>query len=113
MSLQKKISARKLRAHVGQRLVVMLEGPSKDTDLVWQARLEGMAPEIDGNVYVTEFAGVIDAAELPTPGSLATLEVTESTDYDLIGRVVEFASPSATLRSPLLARNPFPILASS
>ena len=39
----------------------MLEGPSKDTDLVWEARLEGMAPEIDGKVYITEFEGVNDA----------------------------------------------------
>src|SRR5271155_151512 len=42
MALQKKISKRKLRGKVGQRLQVMLEGPSKDTDLIWEARLEGM-----------------------------------------------------------------------
>src|SRR5271166_6085113 len=46
MSIQKKISARKLRKRVGQRVQAMLEGPSKDTDLIWEARLEGMAPEI-------------------------------------------------------------------
>jgi len=38
MSLQKTISRRKLRRRVGQRLQVMLEGPSKDTDLIWEAR---------------------------------------------------------------------------
>ena len=68
MALQKTISKRKLRSKVGQRLQVMLEGPSKDTDLIWEARLEGMAPEIDGKVYVTEFEGVNDAADLPAPG---------------------------------------------
>ena len=47
MSIQKKISARNLKKRVGQRLQVMLEGPSKDTDLVWEARLQGMAPDID------------------------------------------------------------------
>src|SRR6202035_1158919 len=36
MSIQKKISACKLRSRVGQRLQVMLEGPSRDTDLVWE-----------------------------------------------------------------------------
>src|ERR1700735_1161777 len=36
MSIQKKISARNLKKRVGQSLQVMLEGPSKDTDLVWE-----------------------------------------------------------------------------
>jgi ribosomal protein S12 methylthiotransferase len=110
MALQKTISKRKLRRNVGQRMQVMLEGPSKDTELIWEARLEGMAPEIDGKVYITEFEGVNDAANLPAPGTLATIEVTGSKDYDLIGRVVEFAAPpSAHLRPP--AANFFPILA--
>jgi len=111
MSLQKSISRRKLCRRVGERLQVMLEGPSKDTDLVWEARLEGMAPEIDGKVYVTEFAGVTDAAQLPAPGTLATLEVTEAKDYDLIGRVVEFSAASAA-RISSQPRDFFPILAS-
>jgi ribosomal protein S12 methylthiotransferase len=93
MSIQKKISARKLRKRVGQRLQVMLEGPSKDTDLIWEARHEGMAPEIDGKIYITDFVGVNDAADLPAPGTLATVEITESNDYDLIGRAIEFAAP--------------------
>ena len=93
MSIQKKISARKLRKQVGQRMEVMLEGPSKDTDLIWEARHEGMAPEIDGKIYITDFEGVNDAADLPAPGTLATVEITESNDYDLIARAIEFAAP--------------------
>ncbi|MGH9747733.1 MAG: 30S ribosomal protein S12 methylthiotransferase RimO [Candidatus Acidiferrales bacterium] len=117
MAIQKKISARKLRKRVGQRLRAMLEGPSKDTDLVWEARLEGMAPEIDGKVYITEFVGVNDAEDLPTPGTMATVEITESNDYDLIGRAVEFAAPLAALKTAAIspapaANNFFPILTS-
>jgi len=112
MSIQKKISACKLRGLVGRRLQVMIEGPSKDTDLVWEARLEGMAPDIDGKVYITEFEGVADAADLPAPGTLATIEVTSAKGYDLIGRAVEFAPPVPAMdRAPAKA-NPFPILAS-
>jgi ribosomal protein S12 methylthiotransferase len=111
MSIQKKISTRKLRRRIGEHVQVMLEGPSKETDLVWEARLEGMAPEIDGKVYVTEFEGVTDAAQLPAPGTLATLQVTEAKDYDLIGRVVEF-SREATPRNAVQPRDLFPILAS-
>jgi ribosomal protein S12 methylthiotransferase len=111
MAIQKKISARKLRARIGQRLQVMLEGPSKDTGLVWEARLEGMAPEIDGKVYITEFEGVADAADLPAPGTLATVEITEAKDYDLIARAVEFAAPLSR-QIPLAPQNYFPILSS-
>jgi ribosomal protein S12 methylthiotransferase len=119
MAIQKKISARKLSKRVGQRLTAMLEGPSKDTDLVWEARLEGMAPEIDGKIYITDFEGVNDAADLPQSGTLATVEITESNDYDLIARAVEFSTGSRDERrshraippSPA-ANNPFPILTS-
>ncbi|HXX18367.1 MAG TPA: 30S ribosomal protein S12 methylthiotransferase RimO [Candidatus Acidoferrum sp.] len=110
MSLQKSISRRKLRRRIGERVQVMLEGLSKDTDLVWEARLEGMAPEIDGKVYVTEFEGLTDAEKLPAPGTLATLEVTDAKDYDLIGRVVEFSAPPIA-RSSAQSGDLFPILA--
>ena len=112
MALQKTISRRKLRRNVGERAQVMLDGPSKDTGLVWEARLEGMAPEIDGKVYVTEFEGVTDAARLPAPGTLATLEVTQSKDYDLIGRVVELAPSPLSAKLPPPEKSLFPILAS-
>jgi ribosomal protein S12 methylthiotransferase len=110
MSIQKKISTANLRQKVGQTMRVMLDGPSKDTDLIWEARLEGMAPEIDGKVYVTEFAGVNDAAELPAPGTMATIEITEAKHYDLIGRVTEFEKPGANPRQRLPA-SPFVVLA--
>jgi ribosomal protein S12 methylthiotransferase len=112
MAIQKKISTRKLKTRVGETPQVMLEGPSKDTDLIWEARLEGMAPEIDGKVYVTEFAGVNDAAELPAPGTLATIEITEAKAYDLIGRVTEFEKPDASAKNrPGATPSPFAILA--
>jgi ribosomal protein S12 methylthiotransferase len=114
MAIQKKISRRKLRARVGQRLQAMLEGPSKENELVWEARLQGMAPEIDGKVYITEIAGVSEASELPPPGTMATVEITSARDYDLIGRVVECESlplRTRTHESTIPASTPFPILA--
>src|SRR5271168_107611 len=111
MSIQKKISACKLKQRVGQRLQVLLEGPSKDTDLIWEARLEGMAPEIDGKVYVTDFEGVNDAADLPAPGTLATVEITEAKEYDLIARVTDFEAPSLSRQVLPQTASLFPILA--
>ena len=54
MAIQQKISARKLRRFRGQRATALVEGPSKDTPLVWEARLEGMAPDIDGKLYLND-----------------------------------------------------------
>src|SRR5579862_6157861 len=94
MSLQRPISARRLRRFVGQRLPAMIEGPSRDTDLVWEGRLEGMAPEIDGKLYLTDIepptedSGEVRGRRAALPGDIATVEITESHDYDLVGRVV-------------------------
>lgn len=116
MAIQQKISRQKLRAKIGKTFTAMLEGPSADTELVWQARLEGMAPEIDGKVYVTEICGVNDVSELPAPGTMARVEIAEARDYDLIGRAVEILSPVAPVLMPRAAQNvavaqAFPILA--
>lgn len=91
MAIQQKISARKLRAKVTERLPALLEGASPETPMVWEARLEGMAREIDGKVYVTDVA--LPQARPPQPGDLVTVEITQSSDYDLVGRVVELRSP--------------------
>jgi ribosomal protein S12 methylthiotransferase len=110
MALQRKISAKNLRRRVGEKMQVMLEGPSKDTDLVWEARHQGMALDIDGKIYVTEFEGVTDASQLPPLGTMATAEITEAKDYDLIARVLEW--DSASPRAAVQASEPelFPIL---
>jgi len=112
MAIQQKISRRMLRAKVGKTFTAMLEGPSKETELVWEARLEGMAPEIDGKVYVTEIVGVTDAAQLPPPGTMARVEITEARDYDLIGRAVEIIAADAAIpHGTQILAQPFPILA--
>ena len=100
MAIQKKISRENLRAKKGVTAVALVEGPSKDNPLVWEARLEGMAPEIDGKLYLTalEVAG-----EVAEAGDVGRVELTKTDDYDLIGRVVEIlprrVSENAFLRS--------------
>src|ERR1700722_19743317 len=88
MEIQQKISSRKLRRFRGQRMTALVEGPSKDTPLVWEARLEGMAPEIDGKLYLNdiELAGSTISARA---GVVIAVEISETHEYDMVGRVVE------------------------
>jgi ribosomal protein S12 methylthiotransferase len=91
MSIQRRISAARNRALVGQELPVLIEGPSKETDMLWEARLSTQAPEIDGVTYINDFG---DSA--PKPGDIRTLRVTEAHDYDLVGELTPL--PQALFR---------------
>jgi len=82
-----------------------LEGPSKDNPLVWEARLESMAPDIDGKLYLTDIE--LPDGEVAASGDVVSVEITKTDAYDLIGRVVEIQSrkpirPTAT-REPEIA----------
>jgi ribosomal protein S12 methylthiotransferase len=99
MAIQQKISARKLRARAGEQATLLLDGPSRDTEWLWEGRLEGMAPDIDGKVYITEFPG--DAE--PRPGRLARVSISRATDYDLVARVEEFLDTSPAEPRPISA----------
>jgi ribosomal protein S12 methylthiotransferase len=95
MSIQKKISRRSNRALIGRELRVLIEGPSADSELIWQARLSTQAPEIDGVCYIS------DPGEHPLKsGEFRTLRVTEAHDYDLTGELVD--APSSKSKQDLL-----------
>jgi len=91
MAIQKKVSRENLRAKYRaakrEAFVALVEGPSKDNPLVWEARLEGMAPEIDGKLYLTDIELV--SGEVAEAGDVVRVQITKSDAYDLIGRVVE------------------------
>ncbi|HZV89549.1 MAG TPA: 30S ribosomal protein S12 methylthiotransferase RimO [Candidatus Binatus sp.] len=87
MAIQKKISRDKLRAWKGRTAIALVEGPSKDNPLVWEARLEGMAPDIDGKLYLTDIE--LPNGETSEMGDVARVEIIKADTYDLIGRVVE------------------------
>jgi ribosomal protein S12 methylthiotransferase len=84
MSIQKQISRRKKRALVGQQFDLLLDGPSAETELLWEGRTAMHAPEIDGTVYVNDFGEHGDARE----GEFYRCEITETHDYDLVARIV-------------------------
>jgi ribosomal protein S12 methylthiotransferase len=79
LSLQKRISARRNRRRVGERVEVLIEGTHPDSDLLLRGRLATQAPEIDAGVIIND--GVAE------PGRFVTCEITEAHAYDLIARV--------------------------
>jgi ribosomal protein S12 methylthiotransferase len=84
MSIQKQISRKKKRALIGRQFNLLLEGPSEETDMLWQARTAMHAPEIDGTVYVNDFGEHEDVRE----GEFYRCEITEAHDYDLVARIL-------------------------
>jgi ribosomal protein S12 methylthiotransferase len=82
---QQNAISRKSRARlVGRSFDLLVEGPSEETPLLWEGRTEHQAPEIDGKVYINDFGPF----EQLTPGQFYQCEITESQDYDLVGRIV-------------------------
>ncbi len=88
MAIQRKISRAKNRSLVGSETPVLVSGLAPDTDLLWQARMPGQAPEIDGSVLINDFEGGD-----PKPGQMRPLRITEAHDYDLVGTLLAPSEP--------------------
>ena len=95
MGLQRRISRARRRKLAGEVLPILVEGPSPETDLLWEGRLAGQAAEIDGKTYLNDFEGAP-----PRPGTFGQVRITEFRDYDLVGTLLAGASEPAA--PPLL-----------
>ena len=89
MSRQKRIVARRHANRVGTEAAVIVDGPSKEHDLVLQGRLEGQAPDIDSVVYLTD----CDPSEFQ-PGDIVPSRIVAAQGYDLVAAPVS-ADPAA------------------
>ena len=82
MELQADISFAALQKHVGTVEQVLVEGLSKESDLLLEGRTRHQAPDdIDGCVYITR--GTVE------PGALVDVTITEAHTYDLVGELKE------------------------
>jgi ribosomal protein S12 methylthiotransferase len=81
MSLQKKIVKKAQQLRAGQRVRLLIDGPSTEHELVLRARLEGQAPDIDPVVYLTD----CDPSDFQA-GQFLQAEIVGSSDYDLLAR---------------------------
>ena len=84
MKLQQSISKRAKQQWVGRELVLLAEGESEETPLLWEARTQFHAPEIDGKVYINDF-GALEALK---PGRFYKAEITEAHEYDVVARIL-------------------------
>jgi len=107
MALQKKISREKLRARKGHTFTALVEGPSKDNPLVWEARLESMAPDIDGKLYLTDIE--LPSGQIAAMGDIVEVQITKTDAYDLIGRVTDIRTPAAFTQQPMANLPPPPV----
>lgn len=81
MKTQARVSFQKNRLLIGRLEQVLVEGYSDETDLLLKGRSCRQAPDIDGHCLIT--SGQADI------GDYVMLRITDSSDYDLIGEMVE------------------------
>ena len=77
MEVQKKISLKKYQKMVGQRRVVLVEGPQRKQGVL-RGRLQSQAPEIDGSVFLDGKA---------QPGDWVEARITPALPSDLVGQI--------------------------
>jgi ribosomal protein S12 methylthiotransferase len=94
LAVQEPIALAKGRALIGRTLEVLVDGAPEETEHLLEARHEGLAPEIDGVVYIND--GVAK------PGELVKVKITDATTYDLVGHIVDSPSsvPTVPRRAP-------------
>lgn len=79
MEVQSAISQEILGKYVGRTEQVLVEGLSRETDLLLEGRTRYQAPDVDGCVYIND--GTANA------GDIVQVEITESQIYDLVGGI--------------------------
>ncbi|SLM47527.1 Ribosomal protein S12 methylthiotransferase RimO [Nitrospira japonica] len=81
LAIQESIAAAKGREQIGTVMEVLVDGPSEETEHLLQGRHQGLAPEIDGVVYIND--------GIAAPGDRVKVEISDSGVYDLVGHVVD------------------------
>ena len=81
MAMQRPIAHGKNQKLLGKTLEVLVEGTSDEHEYVLMGRHAGQAPEIDGQVYLSGGEA--------RPGTLRRVQVTQASDYDLVGELIE------------------------
>ncbi len=94
LEMQRKISRKKNRQLIGTVQTVLIDGLSKESDLLLEGRLEGQAPDVDGVVLINDLQEVVGGKEV-SPGRFVSVRITAAHDYDLVGEMVAASSSTA------------------
>ena len=82
-SVQLQSVRKQLCRWIGQTIPALVEGFHPDSPLLLRARHSGQSPEIDGLIIIN------DGRKVSRFGKIYPVEITGTSDYDLIGRVLE------------------------
>src|SRR6195256_1742839 len=93
LAIQRKISKARNKRLVGEEVSILVEGRSKETDLLWEGRMPTQAPEIDGVTLINDYEG----AE-PRTGEIRRLRITEAHDYDVVGTLLRETETETAMR---------------
>jgi len=95
LAVQEGIAAAKGQACVGSIMDVLIDGVSEETEFLFEGCHEGLAPEIDGVVYINSVDPKITHqprarhnGTTPMPGEIVKVEITDAALYDLVGHTV-------------------------
>ena len=80
MALQKIISKKRNKSHIGKTEKVLIDGVSEESEFLLSGRTTGQAPDIDGITYITSGTA--------SPGDIVNVRITDASDYDLVGDIV-------------------------
>jgi ribosomal protein S12 methylthiotransferase len=79
LDVQSELSEAIQKKYIGRVEPVLVEGLSRETDLLLEGRTRYQAPEVDGCVYIND--GVAH------PGDIVDVRITDTQVYDLIGGI--------------------------
>ena len=80
LALQAELSENIQQKYVGRTEPVLVEGVSRETELLLEGRTRYQAPEVDGCVYINEGEA--------RPGEIVNVRITSAQVYDLVGGIV-------------------------
>ncbi len=81
LDIQSDLSAIIQKKYIGKVEPVLIEGLSRETDLLLEGRTRYQAPEVDGCIYIND--------GIANPGDIVQVRISETQVYDLIGGIVK------------------------
>ncbi len=79
---QLKVLRKRQKEWIGKKVIAIVEGFHPESNLLLRARHQGQCPDIDGQIIIN------DGRRVTQFGKLYEVEITDVSDYDLIGTVL-------------------------